>query len=320
MTPHDRAYKQLFQNKTLLQLLFTPEMLGEEWAELLDFNYAQLIPNEQIDQSLVLRQNDQIWRIKRQDSAGDLYVLLLLEFQSSVEPKMALRISTYVTLLYEQLLKRKEVQLHDGLPIVLPVVLYTGIQPWSAHQELSALLQPVPTRLLSYQPQQRYLLIDQRLWVKNKTLPKNNLTALLFLLEHTTDVTQAQQLLRDLDQQSVQFREIRLALLSWLRYVYFPRVTPEFTPQPNFSFPEVHDMIELDPRRWGYKERMEGREEGREEGLKQAQLTILLRLLENKFGPLSTDWQQRIQTASEDQREQWTIQLLHAQSLDDLLH
>ena len=104
--------------------------------------------------------------------------------------------------------------------------------------------------------------------------------------------------------------------------------------QPSFSFPEVHDMIELDPRRWGYKERMEGREEGLEEGLelgreegfeiglqlglKQAQLTILLRLLESKFGPLSSDWQHRIQAASEEQREQWIVQLLHVQSLDDL--
>ena len=127
MNYHDRAYKQLFQHKLLLQLLFTPEMLGPEWVGLLDFNQAKLLPTEHLSAKLDLRQNDQIWRIKRLDSRDDLYVLLLLEFQSSVEPKMALRISTYVTLLYEQLLNQRQVRLKDGLPVVLPVVLYTGL-------------------------------------------------------------------------------------------------------------------------------------------------------------------------------------------------
>ena len=44
MNPHDRAYKQLFQNKKLLELLFTPEILGAEWGDLLDFNQEKLPP------------------------------------------------------------------------------------------------------------------------------------------------------------------------------------------------------------------------------------------------------------------------------------
>ncbi len=44
MNPHDRAYKQLFQNKELLELLFTPEILGAEWGDLLDFNQEKLPP------------------------------------------------------------------------------------------------------------------------------------------------------------------------------------------------------------------------------------------------------------------------------------
>ncbi|WP_269900004.1 DUF4351 domain-containing protein [Paenalcaligenes faecalis] len=152
------------------------------------------------------------------------------------------------------------------------------------------------------------------------------------MLEHSEDYTQAQQLLRQLDQQSAQYRELRGAILSWLRHVYFPRVAPDTSTHHTISFSEVHEMIELDPRRWGYKERMEGwqegleegrekgRGEGLEEGLKRAQITILLRLLESKFGPLSSDLQQRIKSASQEQREIWTLQLLKAESLDELFH
>src|SRR5699024_6074691 len=141
--------------------------------------------------SLHLRQNDQIWRVRRKGGADDLYILLLLEFQSHVEPTMALRISTYVTLLYEQLLQRQELRLRDGLPVVLPLVLYTGLAKWTAKLELSDMIQPAPDRLLKYQPQQSYLLLDQGLWAKNKPLPHNNLAALLFLLEHNSDYHEA---------------------------------------------------------------------------------------------------------------------------------
>src|SRR5699024_3250286 len=110
---------------------------------------------------------------------------------------------------------------------------------------------------------------------KNKPLPHNNLAALLFLLEHNSDYHEAQVLLRELDQQSASYRELRRAIISWLRYVYLPRVAPTLPIQDNFSFSEVHQMLELDPRHWFYEEckeamekgLLEGRQEGREEGL-----------------------------------------------------
>ena len=116
-------------------------------------------------------------------------------------------------------------------------------------------------------------------------------------------------------------------MLSWLRYVYFPRVAPELgATEALSSFDEVHTMLELDPRRWGYKERMEGRTEGLEEGkeqglaegLFQAQIALLSNQLQKKFGLLPISIQQRITTASYEQREAWALQLLDAQSLEEL--
>lgn len=197
MNHHDRAYKQLFQHKVLLQLLFTPEMLGAEWVGLLDFSQAELLPNEHLSRKLDLRQN-------------------------------------------------------------------------------------APARLEAYQPQQRYLLIDQGLWAKNKALPLDNLAGLLFKLEHSENFVKVRELLQQVDKQSAQYRELRRAILSWLRYVIFPRVAPDFPADSTYSFSEVHDMIELNPRRWGYKE--------------------------------------RLQSASNEQREAWALQLLQANSLQELFH
>lgn len=139
---------------------------------------------------------------------------------------MALRLSTYVTLLYEQLLRQQRIRLCEGLPAVLPLVLYTGTAPWTEARELSTLIQPVSTRFATYQPQQRYLLIEQGIWAKNKALPHTNLTALLFLLEHCTDTEQAQQLLRAIDRQSTPYATLRRAFLAWFRDAYLARVAP----------------------------------------------------------------------------------------------
>ncbi|MEX1058175.1 MAG: Rpn family recombination-promoting nuclease/putative transposase [Natronospirillum sp.] len=55
-----------------------------------------------------------------------LYVYLLLEFQSTVDPYMAVRIMTYLGLLYQYLVRQGELTPAGKLPPVLPVVLYNG--------------------------------------------------------------------------------------------------------------------------------------------------------------------------------------------------
>ncbi|WPL12175.1 MULTISPECIES: hypothetical protein [Thiorhodovibrio] len=48
---------------------------------------------------------------------------MLLEFQSSIDHWMAVRIPTYIGLLYQDLIRAETVKVGDQLPPVLPVVL-----------------------------------------------------------------------------------------------------------------------------------------------------------------------------------------------------
>ena len=61
----------------------------------------------------------------------ELWVYIVLEFQSEPDPWMAVRIMQYVSLLAEQLVKeRVHNDLPDGcLPPILPIVLYNGKEP-----------------------------------------------------------------------------------------------------------------------------------------------------------------------------------------------
>jgi predicted transposase YdaD len=53
-----------------------------------------------------------------------VYLYLLLEFQSSVDKYMALRMMVYIGLLYQDLIKRKEVLADGRLPPILTIVFY----------------------------------------------------------------------------------------------------------------------------------------------------------------------------------------------------
>jgi hypothetical protein len=70
-----------------------------------------------------------------------------MEFQSTVDRYMAVRMLSYVALLYQDLIKAKQVTADGRLPPVLPIVLNNGFVRWYAEPELTALIQHGPRAL-----------------------------------------------------------------------------------------------------------------------------------------------------------------------------
>ena len=75
---------------------------GEVLAEL-DFSTLRKLPAEYVSDELLQRHGDCVWRLRQRGRW--LYLLVLLEFQSTDEPRMALRILTYTSLLYQELVR-----------------------------------------------------------------------------------------------------------------------------------------------------------------------------------------------------------------------
>ncbi|MFM7274966.1 MAG: DUF4351 domain-containing protein [Gammaproteobacteria bacterium] len=65
--------------------------------------------------------------------------------------------------------------------------------------------------------------------------------------------------------------------------------------------------------------RAEGREEGREEGLLEGKRSTLIRLLEQRFGPLADSQNDRIRTAAPAELDNWYQRIFDARSIEDLL-
>lgn len=126
MARHDRSYKLLFSHPEMVRSLLCG-FIHERWIPLIDFDTLEHAGSgSQVSEDLRERAHDMIWRARWRGS--DRYVYLLLEFQSSPDRRMALRILTYVSLLYQDLAKRQNVSDTESLPAVVPVVLYKRFQ------------------------------------------------------------------------------------------------------------------------------------------------------------------------------------------------
>jgi len=78
-------------------------------------------------------------------------------------------------------------------------------------------------------------------------------------------------------------------------------------------------MLATRAAEWKQQWLQEGRQEGCQQGRQQGEATLLMRLLERRFGALPGWAKDRIVTADSTALEEWGLRILDAGSLDDVL-
>ncbi|WPL20119.1 Rpn family recombination-promoting nuclease/putative transposase [Thiorhodovibrio frisius] len=155
---HDSGYKLLYGHAAMVRDLLTGFVPGD-WVSSLDLSTLERCSGSYVTEDLRDRADDLIWRLRW--GKDWLYVYLLLEFQSTIDAWMAVRIQSYIGLLYQDLIRAEQLSAHGRLPPVLPIVLYNGTQVWNAAETIEPLLEPAPPVLADYRPQQAYLLPEE---------------------------------------------------------------------------------------------------------------------------------------------------------------
>ena len=101
--PSDPIYKRLYAFARMVE-----DLLRSLFGADLDADYRTLekLPAEYVGEALQQRRGDTAWRLRAR-GAGDgwLHVLVMLEFQSTTDAAMALRVMEYTALLYGELLE-----------------------------------------------------------------------------------------------------------------------------------------------------------------------------------------------------------------------
>jgi hypothetical protein len=213
---YDETYKRLFSNPKLVEELVR-YFVSEELANELDFESMETVETTTFSHDLEKKENDKLLKLKRK-AGGEVYLILMLEFQSSNDFSMPVRILNYVARLYDEITKVQGEVRSLTLPAVFPVVLYNGTFAWTAKTSLDDLRGGDDDwRQATSMVQARYHLVDC-----TKVQPiKDSFLSVLFRLEHPESLEHFKQ---DLLEFGALVRQIvPNALLEdfqvWLRFV-----------------------------------------------------------------------------------------------------
>ena len=198
----------------------------------------------------------------------------------------------YTSLLYERLIAGGALRRDGKLPPVLPIVIYNGSRPWTAAEDVAALIAggEETAALARYQPSQRYYLLDEGRTGAHD-LPGRNLVSALIALETNRQRERTPELLAELFERLRESGdpELRRVFQQWVDQVPAWRVPWDAALEPQEK-QEVRTMLaetaqrwRAEDREWGRKEgRKEGRNEGRKEGIAEER-SLVCRMAARKF-------------------------------------
>jgi hypothetical protein len=240
---------------------------------------------------------------------------MLVEFQSSVDTYMAVRLALYIALLYDYLITSQKGQLQGRLPPTLAFVLYNGKQPWSANQEL-ANFYPISqqTRLQQYQLQHKYILLDLGRFAPEDFPQHPGVLSTLFQMEKASLAGQTERFealfdqLTDLTKAHPSYLDLKRAILTFFEAVLRQRgVIP-----PNQTF---EDFAQVKAMLHNFDDIVQERhQQGLQEGMKRAALKMLVL----KFQVDQAKWEQRLEGMSEQQVDDLLQRIFSASSESDL--
>jgi predicted transposase/invertase (TIGR01784 family) len=325
--PHDALFKAVLGKpehaRGVLRAVMPPAL-----AAALDWQSLTLRPGNFVDLALKEQHTDLLYSATWHDG-GELLVYFLFEHLSA-PPKdglMAYRLLRYQVRIWEDWLA--EHPKARALPMIMPIVMYHGVTPWSAPRLFGALLDvPLGVRpaVAPYLVQFAYLLHDLS-EISDAELRASAMTALAKLvalcfkhartradlleilgrwMDVVRDVVRAPNGLKALAQ-------VLCYLLEVSDHVQRDALTKLLERELG---PEAKEAIVTAGQQLIEQGRQEGRQEGRQQGIRE----VLLHLLRQRFGhEVDAHVEQRIATASAEQLETWSMRVLSAATLAELL-
>ena len=281
---HDAAHKYIYSLPEVTADLLRLIIPG--WVEELDLATLEDRSAEHLDAAHRKRLGDMAWRVGfrsgRRCGGGAPHVLVLVEFQSEVDGRMAKRMQEYAEMLRDRAARAGTAKQADGLPWVLPIVVYNGSEPWTAAGRETDLV-PLPSDtamrdLALFQPQAYHLL------AAGGALTSGARPAEDWPLENRVSATvrlQAagtpQELLPRLLEEAARFpgpanKAFRQALHSWARALWEDKTGggsgfPAFEELERTKGAVMATVAEAAWDRWDAKVRAEAFEQGVEQGM-----------------------------------------------------
>ena len=205
---HDAAFKNLYafplMAGDLMEVVLSPDLF-----ESLDIDTLERLPAEWFGPNLERRVGDGVWRVRRHDGGS---LIMPVEFQRRPDRLMPLRVSTYVSLMLEDLARQGELDPRSRLPLVRPVVLYNGLRAWRGPTSLAHLSADGGANWPGL------TLVDMGR-IKVEDLPRNNAVTLQIEIHQSALARDPDGVLGRLSERlgGPAHRDLRVAFAEWIR-------------------------------------------------------------------------------------------------------
>ena len=311
--PHDHLFRYVFSNPEHARGELE-HLLPDELSKRIDWDTLAPLPADFIPEDLRELQADLLFSVKL--GKRDIFLYLLLEHQSSNDHWLVLRLLIYITEIAKRFRKQKPEA--TKLPAIVPLVVHHSNTGWTAPQRFSDLLdlsQDEKHLLSPYLLDFSFLLDDlsktqseelkarsaselARLalyMLKNSRSSQNILENLVAWTDIATDVLEATNGVAAL-----------AAILNYIMQVtkmpieQVEEATKKLGPKAEKAFISTADILIA-----------KGKAEGKAE--------VVLRMLQLKFGSLSSSAEQSIQSATSDQLDKLVELIVNEDSLDKIL-
>jgi predicted transposase/invertase (TIGR01784 family) len=155
VNPHDKFFKEVFSHKDGARDFFT-HYLPEEILKLLDLKEIEIVKESFIEKDLKEYFSDLLYKVSLAKSPAYLY--MLFEHKSYPDRLTALQVLEYMVKIWRLHLKQNPGK--GLLPLIIPLVVYHGAEPWRSGTRLMDLLSGPTEALARYIPDFQFLLYD----------------------------------------------------------------------------------------------------------------------------------------------------------------
>ena len=151
--PHDKLVKETLSNIEIAKD-YLRNYLPENVLKIINLDTLKLKKDSFVDEEMKEFFSDMIYSVSFGEKRG--YIYILFEHKSGFDKQTPLQLLAYMIKIWRLHLK----QFSLPLPVIVPLVLYHGIDKWSAETKLSALFDNIHKEIASYIPDFSYSLLD----------------------------------------------------------------------------------------------------------------------------------------------------------------
>ena len=329
--PHDKFFKEVFTRRNGAKE-FLRHYLPENVVELLDLDSLEYTKDTFVDTQLKEYFSDLLFRAQLKDGSPG-YVYILFEHKSYQEALAAFHLLRYMVKIWEMLLKRRE---ERGFPVIIPLVVYHGRRGWRVGSKFRDLFD-CPDDMAIFIPDFQYVLWDATRYrdeeIKGAAIVRVALLLMKYILREDLNdrLPGILGLLRELSEKRTGMEYIETVLkyivngapTDNINYEDLKAAVNKALPHKGDEImPTIADTLREQGLQQGIQQGLQqGMQQGIQKGMQQGMLEeardMLMQLLEERFGFLSTSIVSQIKAI--EQREVLKSlfkQALRVESLD----